>query len=390
MNFIELQKDRAKRFTWLFLSLVARPFIKVKKNRIFFYSYNFNKYACNPRVFTEYLLNTHTDEYELVWALSDKVDRSCIDKRVRVVRLYSWEYVKALYSSKFIINNMRNDFLRTFFIKKHTQKYIMMWHGSFPLKKIEKDGNLGSKYVYMAKLDSKMCDLMLSNSQMFTNRIRNSFWYRGYILEAGIPRDDVFFNTNFLNQCKTNIRKELGFSSDSVLVLYAPTFREPFNGFDCYRIDWDLIIPSIEKKFGKNVEVLLRLHPNLVDKPDIDTLLTNTKVHDITQRPDITEYLIACDLMISDYTSAMFDFSILKKPCFIYAIDKDEYSRGYYYDFDQLPFSLATSSQELMENIINYDKARYLAKLDDFDKQIWGLSENGHSCESIYNWINEQ
>lgn len=389
---MKLLINRLKRLVWYIMAMIVRPFIKINNKRIFCWSYSAKKYACNPRALTEYILANHANEYEIYWGFDKNVDVSMLDERIHVVRKHSLHYLYALYSSKFVFYNTRNNPYDSMFVKKQDQKYIMMWHGSFPLKKIEKDAceQLGVKYQKYALKDSAMCDLMLSNSKFFTNLIYNSFWYDGKILERCSPRNDVFYNQELKLECYNKVRESLGLSKDCKIVLYAPTFRGENQNLDYYRIDWSNVRPYFEKLLGGNVEILLRLHPNIAGIEGVETLMNYPNVHNVTKAPDITEFLFAADAMISDYTSAMFDFSLLQKPCFIYAIDKDEYDRGFYWNFEQLPFPFAESEEKLINNVLSFDFDKYNRSLYKFQDEIWGLDEDGYACERLYNWLKQQ
>lgn len=371
--------------------MLLRPFIRVNEKRIFCWAYSANKYACNPRALTEFLLD-EAPEYQIYWAFDKKFDKSVLDTRVHVVRKYSFMYIIALYSSKFVFNNLRNNQYDTMFVKKHKQKYVMMWHGPFALKKIEKDASiqLGKKYVTNAIKDSKMCDVMLSNSKFFTNLILNAFWYNGEIIEECSPRNDVFYNEKLKSECYYKVRKSLGLSDNVKIVLYAPTFRSSNQSLEFYRINWANLIPHFKKMLGGDVEILLRLHPNIANIKGVEALLNYSHVHNVTKAPDITEFLFAADAMVSDYTSAMFDFSLLQRPCFIYATDRDEYDRGFYLDIDLLPFPFAEAEDQLISNIDSFDYNKYYHSLNRFKSEIWGIKEDGRACERLYNWMKQQ
>ena len=375
--------------SYIILSFLIRLIVKTKENKIFLFSYYGKMYACNPQALTEYILHNYPQDYLIYWAFNKDVDTSFLDKRIHVVRKYDFSYFYHLYSSKFIIHNSRDMFTDSFFIKKKTQKYIMTWHGPFALKKIEKDAEkeLSSYYIKSAKRDSNMCDLMLSNSAFFTNIIKQSFWYNGEILEACSPRNDIFYDEEYKRKCYKNVRENLiGCSLDTIVVLYAPTFRKD-NSLSYYKLNWDKIIPEFEQKFGQNVEVLIRLHPNMCNMKGIDEIFDFSKVHNVTHAPSITDFLFAADIMISDYTSAMFDFCTLRKPCFIYAVDYKEYDRGFYWDFNQLPFPFSSNLNELILNISQYNSHSYLMNLDSWIKNTWHLEDDGHSCERLLKWI---
>lgn len=391
MSRLEHQIDRIKRLYWFLLAMLIRKITKVNKNQIICWSYSFKKYACNPRFITEFLLD-NAPEYKIYWAFDEFFDASKLDSRICVVKKNSLKYLYILYTSKFIFYNTRNNIFESFFLKKDSQKYIMTWHSSIRLKRIEKDAieQLGRTYERRAKKDSSMCDLMLSNSKLYTNLIRNSFWYDGEILEKCVPRNDIFYDKRKIAESYRFVRESMGFSQKSKIVLYAPTFRGESLDLKYYSINWDKVLPYLQNILGDDVEVLVRLHPNLANIKNIDSIINYNHVHNITKAPDITEFLFAADIMISDYTSAMFDSIILCKPCFIYAVDKDEYDRGFYWTFEQLPFPFAESEEQLISNIISFDLNKYYKSLDKFKSEIWGLDEDGCACERLYNWMKKQ
>lgn len=392
MTFVQLQINRIKRLFVYFIAMLIRTFSSINEKRVFMWSFHFDKYACNPRAITEYLLEFHSDEYEIYWAFEKGAIPNDLDKRIICVRKYSFAYFRAMYTSKFVITNLRNYVMYTMFKKKKGQKYIMTWHSSIRLKRIEKDAaeQLGEKYMKRAALDSKMCDLMLSNSRLFTSQLRNTFGYEGEILENCIPRNCMFYDETKRNMSYINIRRTMGFDFDTKIVLYAPTFRNKSSDLKYYHIDWDKVIPEFEKMLGGNVKVLLRLHPNMSRIKDLSQITNYDNVYDVTQAPDITEFLFAANAMITDYTSAMFDFAILKKPCFIYAIDKDEYDRGFYWELEQLPFPIAESEEQLVHNIELFSLESYIDSLNRFVNEVWGLNEDGQACERMYNWMRRQ
>lgn len=376
------------RLFYFTLALIIRNFTKVKKNQIFCYSYYGKMYSCNPRALSEYILRNNKN-FTLVWGFNKNFDLSQVDKRIKVVHKYSIKYLYYLYTSKFIISNSRNILLDSLFIKKKGQKYIMTWHASFALKRVEKDAQeqLSSSYIKNAIKDSQMCDLMISNSKNSTSLIKNAFWYDGEILENCIPRNDIFYNKNLISITYERIRKEMNFTPDTKIVLYAPTFRSD-GSLNYYNLNWNLILSQIKKSFNfHNVEILVRLHPNLADKKGINDLIQFPHVHNITSAPSITDFLFAADIMISDYTSAMFDFSILNRPCFIYATDIKEYDRGFYFKINELPFPIAENESSLISNFNNFNMKNYLSNLKSFNDNLWGLEEDGHGCERLFNWI---
>ncbi|MBO7306865.1 MAG: CDP-glycerol glycerophosphotransferase family protein [Alistipes sp.] len=371
------------------LSFVVRCFVDVKPGRVLCWAYNYKQYGCNPRYLTEYIIEHHPD-MEVVWVFRKGVDTSCVDSRVRCVRFRSWDYFKMVASAEFLVTNSRTDPWRAYWHKRPEQKYLMLWHGGAALKQVERDveDKLGYGYVRKAKHDSEVCDLMISGCRANTELIRRSFWYSGEVLEEGIPRNDMFFDKELHAAVRQRIFHDYNIEPDSHIVLYAPTFRRS-GTIEPYRIDWQEIIPRLEQMFGgKKVTLFLRLHPNLLGKVDTSVLMNHPSVIDMTRYHDMQELLCISDMLITDYSSSMFDFAMLGRPCLLYATDVEEYDRGYYYDFRELPFPLARNVEQLKSIIEQFDTEKYKSDLDDFLQNRLGLKEHGVAAKSLAEWMN--
>ena len=122
---------------------------------------------------------------------------------------------------------------------------------------------------------------------------------------------------------------------------------------------------------------------------DTSSLLNSPAVIDVTKYHDMQELLCISDLLITDYSSSMFDISMLGSPCVLYATDVKDYDRGYYFNFTELPYPLAQSQDELIEIFKNMDLEKYRADVSDFEKNKIGLFENGNASKSITQWMIE-
>ena len=370
-------------------SFFIRLFYPVKKGTIVFWSYDFKQYSCNPRYLSEYIMENHP-EFEIYWAFRKKVNIDGLDKRIKCVRYATMEFKKVMNTAEYLITNCRTDPYKFFWKKRPDQKYIMLWHGGVALKRIEKDveEKLGFIYTQKAKIDSKNCDLMVSGCDFFTGLLKNKFWYNGEVLEKGTPRCDIFYKKELHKEMDRKIRAKYQIPEDNKLVLYAPTFRKN-KSLEPYSINWNTAIPEISRLFnGSPVSVLLRLHPNMLNV-DTSSLLNSPAVIDVTKYHDMQELLCISDLLITDYSSSMFDISMLGSPCVLYATDVKKYDRGYYFDFKELPYPLAQSQDELIEIFKNMDLGKYRADVSDFEKNKIGLFENGNASKSITEWMIE-
>ena len=354
------------------------------ENKIILWANNFRQYGCSPKYITEYLLEKYPNKYDIVWVFGqvEQIPNEIPDT-VRVVRYFSYEYLKELHTAKFIICNMRTG-ASYFWKKRRGQIYIQTWHSSLRLKKIEGDAleHFSSSYIQQAKDDSARIDLLLSGCSFSSEIFRRAFWYDGEIMEVGTPRCDVLLQSNAKARARAKVYHYFSISENSKLVLYAPTFRsnkEPtFLGMDFCRLK------EVLEMDGTNWIIGTRLHPNILSSLDVDNAITMSKY------PDMQELLAASELLITDYSSCMFDMAIARKPCVLYVPDIDEYvskERGLYFDFDELPFPIAKSMGELQHVIQHFVRETYLAKVEEFLNRI-GSFEDGNAAKHVCGYIN--
>ena len=361
-------------------------YLPIQKNKIFLFSYYGSQYGGNPKYITEYILNHNDqkDKFDLVWAFDDPLLRKNI-AGIRIVKTMSLRYFYELCTSKIVITNFRTTDL---FIKRKNQYYIQTWHSSLRLKQIEKDAeeSLPTHYVEMAKKDSLKCDLLLSGCKYSTEIFERSFWYGGEIFEHGTPRNDVLIQTS--SSLVASVKSKLNIPVDHKIVLYAPTFRKN-NSLEAYDLNFKEILQSLKNKFGGNWIFVVKLHPHLLTKSKnlkIDDNVINASTYEDTQ-----ELLSISDVLVSDYSSLIFDYSLTHRPCFLYVPDIFEYinqDRELYFDLRELPFINATNNDDLLKKIENFHYEQYIANLIKFLKRV-GTYEEGNSSEKLLEHINE-
>ena len=367
---------------------VANLTTPIVPGRVVCHSHSFQQYSCNPRYLTEYLHKHHT-EFEIYWVFRKGANTSELPKGVKSVRFRTWEYLKFMASAEFVFSNVRTDPWRVYWHKRRGQKYVMLWHGGVSLKRIEADAidALSFSYIYRAKADSRICDLMISGCRMQPELQAKSFWYDGEIMERGIPRNDIFFDTERRKHLRLYIANHYGIDPTSRIVLYAPTFRSN-HSTEPYTIDWSRVMPAISRIFGGDkVAVLVRMHPNLIGKVETAHLTAFEGVCDATRYNDMQELLSAADMLITDYSSSMFDFAMQSRPCILYATDAEAYDRGFYFNLRELPFPLAENEEQLIATIEAFDNAAYTSRLNTFFTERVGLREDGHASEALAEWM---
>jgi len=357
----------------------------IKHNKILLFSYYGSQYRCNPKYIAEYIVEHYpNNHFDIVLAFNDP-DRKQYPRHFRKVRMLSLKYFYELCTPKVIITNYR---MTDLFIKRKKQYYIQTWHSSLRLKQIEKDAEdvLPERYKQMAKKDSRKCDLLLSGCEYSSIIFKRAFWYDGEIFEHGTPRNDMLFEPK--KDERVNVLRRLKISEGANVLLYAPTFRNT-ESVDAYKLDWDKITEKLTDKFGGDWVILVKLHPHAIREATRLTFTDN--IRNVSNYDDMQELLMCADVLISDYSSLIFDYSITKRPCFLYVPDINEYTsqeRGLYFDILELPFISAESNDDLLEEIASYQEGTYKEKLELFLKQV-GSFEDGNASANLLQRIND-
>jgi CDP-glycerol glycerophosphotransferase len=381
----------ARRKIWLnikqLFAFIAAKIVGFDTNKTTFISMFGNSYGCNPKAISDYI-KSHNSNWKVVWAFNDSSFDNYSKFEKRAYKIGTYRYYYNLFTSKFIISNAR---LLPMMLphKLKEQVYLQTWHGT-ALKRIEADveDSLDLEYVDSSKRDSKYIDYILSESTYMTNIYRNSFWYDGKIKELGSARTDIFFNR--LSISKQKVYKALNLSEDTKLLLYAPTFRNGISledHFKLYDIDFSRLITAVQKKIPGNWRLVIRFHPNLVTDESVAQISENYPGSvNATTYPDMQELLAATDILVTDYSSSIFDFMYTYRPCFMYTKDKESYDRGFYMPIKSLPFCEIGSNSEIERVIDAFDNDEYKCNVTAFMAEM-GCHTDGLSCNKIYKFM---
>ena len=178
--------------------------------------------------------------------------------------------------------------------------------------------------------------------------------------------------------------------------MYAPTFRGGSQSTDRkveignYFPDYKQMKDNLEKRFGGNWYIMLRLHPQIVARK-MEYDYADSYVIDVSKADDMYAILAGCDAFMTDYSSAAFDAAVMRIPIFLYVADYKLYvsERGsLLWDLKKLPFYMAENDNELNEKIMNYNEVEYQKCLDTLFEKT-GMVEDGHASERVVKWIND-
>ena len=349
--------------------------LPLQQNKVVLSSYDGMGYCCNGKYIAEYLLRNHYS-VKLVWIVSDDHIDDVPPQISKVVRGSPEYYIEILTAKVYITNTVHELYEH----KREGQFYINTWHGYGPFKLTEGDVNKDVASRERYQKSNGASDLFITASTFYTHVYRRSFYYQGEVLECGAPRNDVFFRGNDFG---TKIRKKYKIPLEKGIVLYAPTYRDlSGDTIERYKLNWEYILGALQERFGKEYVVVYKLH-HYMHKLASEKGLYEGAV-EATFYPDVQELLAAADIVFTDYSSLMWDFSLQRRPVFLYQNDVDEYTndRGFYALVSEWPYPKAHSQEELAEQILNFDESKYISELNTFLKK-YGSCDDGHACEKL-------
>ncbi len=342
----------------------------VKSNRIVFQSFNGNDFSDSCKALVEYIHLVYPEQYDMYWVAEDTSRLKLPEyKELHCIKKNTIKYFYICLTAKVAICNINQE---SHMPLRKNQKLINTWHG-MPYKTVglarAKDNQIVDYNVY---------DLFLSPCKFYTKQvIRRSFHYTGKVLPCGLPRNDILFKQN-KNLIKTKVYDKYKIDEKVRTVLFAPTFRGDFENVNT-KLDYNSVVSSLQDRFGGEWVLLYREHPMLERCDEKIEGAIN-----VTFYPDMMELLVASNILITDYSSSIWDFALSKKPVFLYEPDLDEYKedRGLYINMEKLPFVLGHDNNELCERIRNFDNDKYNVELDKYFN-VMGSYEQGIACESV-------
>ncbi len=321
--------------------------LPVKRNRILFTGLTGGKsydYSCNPKYIYEYLKEHEPQRYEYVWAVADPGRFSFLeDEGVMLVKHYSLRSFKDLLTSRVIVTN--GSYAPWFAFRK-SQYVINTWHGGGAYKNVENETpNADWATRRRARFCADNIDLFLASCRVQKEQmIRTTYQYRGQVLEAGTPRNDMLVNGNTVAAAE-KVRRYYEIPAGARIVLYAPTYR---NLQTKVCLDADALLAALEKN-GEKWYLISRYHRYQESSSNVSVV--GDRVLNGADYPDMQELLCAADAMVTDYSSCIWDYGFLERPCALFVPDKEEYisSNGFYVGPDDWPFPQTRSVDQLAE-----------------------------------------
>lgn len=296
---------------------------------------------------------------------------------------------KKMCESKYII--LEDYFHYTAYLNlKPEQEILQLWHGAGAFKKFGYS-RLGMGDNIRIHKGYKMYSKAITSAPGINWCYAEAFGISEDKVKAtGIPETDIFFDEGEMSKAVYNIRKKFNLDDSKKLIVFAPTYRAPSQKNASYDFDF-LDLDSLYEELHDDYIFAFKWHPAMIDYGDekyIKTIISHPDFfYDLTEHRNINELLVAADILITDYSSVIFDYSLLDKPIVFYAPDVNDYndSRGFYYDFEEYTYGpVTTETGQLIDAI---------KKGEDNDESRKRFRErfmsacDGHSTEKTCKWF---
>lgn len=386
INFIKTH-PRIANFLWGIMRVFMRfvsLFLPVNEKSIIFSSFGGRRFDDSPRALYDKICSMDEfREWKLIWAFVDPEKYEL--PRGEKVKIDTISFFKKLLSSHVWIGNSEID--RG--IRLYSKKYIRIetWHGT-PMKKIcgEENETSVERINPNRRIDNSTirCAQSEYDREIFA-RIFSA--QKETILLSDLPRNDSLLK--YSDEKLHQIKNILGIDANKKVILYTPTYRE-------YLINENRqneIIPPIDFKkweqvLGNEYVLLVRAHYVVSESMNLPE---SNFVVDVSRYDCLNDLYAISDMMISDYSSTFFDYSILHRPMFCFAYDLEEYSRrrGLYINIEKkLPCLIDKDEDTLLSHILNLN---YTAASDATKSfQMKYAPYAGHSCDIVINKLIER
>ncbi len=360
----------------------------IKKQQVFFSAYEGKQYSCNPKaVFEKICLDSYFKNFTFVWEINNQKKQDLItDHRVKFVKHNSFKYFYAILTSKFIITNTG---IAARIPLRKSQININTWHGGGAYKRVgHAINNDISGDLTELNIASSQTTHFLSSSEIFTNVMMDSVSIpKEHFAPTGMPRNDIFFDAERCNSLRKEILKKYNLNENDFLILYAPTYRGSV-GENTFSFDLTPLYnlrTEIEKKFEKKAVLMIRMHYYS------DENCQNENAVSVSDYPDMQELLAAVDMLITDYSSSMWDFGLSGKPCILYTPDLKDYDldRGFYTPPNSWPGILCETENDLIASINSFDEENYKQRLKNYFSEMHSF-DKGNATEKVLELIKKE
>lgn len=316
--------------------------------KIIYISHYGSRFNCNPRCMFEYI-QKHYPDYSNVIVMNGETEN--MGENVKIVKYHSVSFLYHLATAKYWVANTN---LHADLKPKKGTVYFQTWHAAGAFKKFGLDLPDNRQNEKMSwKKDTSNWTKMISSSKNIIDIYSNACGIDQSIIHPiGLPRNDIFFDDNNLEKMKREFYLSYNIEESKKIILYAPTFRDS-DIDDPLKLDFKYL----EKELKDEYVFILKLHPKLSGYQFNLPSGSERFLINLTSNDDIQELLLIADVLITDYSSVIFDYAISGKPIVFYSYDLQDYERGFYFEYkDFVPGPIVFNQESLVKQLSDYNR----------------------------------
>lgn len=351
--------------------------LPIKNNYCLIESFWGREFSDNPKAVYDYLSKQKSD-MKFILSVQDTLDGSIVFNKnnTKIVKTDSWRYIYYLARSKYFVNNVN---FPEYYTKQKKAIEIQTMHGT-PLKKLGLDSP-GEILGHQKNEFIKKCnrwDYLIIPSDYVGEIAQSAFHFENRLLKIGYPRNDSLFVYN--NDIKNELLSKYNLPSGKKIILYAPTWRTKG------KFSMPLNLEQMKSELGNEYILLIKLHHYMIPNFSLKGMEDFAFVFD--KGTQISDFYKLADMLITDYSSVMFDFAILNKPMLFFTYDYENYKnnlRGLYFDFKkEAPGPLVFNTASLIEEIRHIDDyaEKYKIEMTNFRKKFVQY-DSGNACKRL-------
>ncbi|WP_407316954.1 CDP-glycerol glycerophosphotransferase family protein [Isoptericola halotolerans] len=371
------EEERGRRFQQK-LQNAYRSEARPLRDAVVFEAFNGRSVGDSPLALSRELATRDTG-IEQYWSVADL--RTPVPEWATPLLRFSTEWYELLGTARLLVNNNNWPW---YFTKRDGQRYIQTWHGT-PLKKIGRhvpSDNLSMTYRRLMEREAQAWDALLAQNEYAAQIFPEAFGYAGPVLTEGYPRNDSLVDGTAA-RTRAVVREQLELEDDIRVLLYAPTWRDNIKEGARYGRVAFLDFDELAAATGPGTVVLYRGHSNTA----ASSKELPHGVLDVTHYPDVNELMLAADGLITDYSSIMFDYAVLRRPIYLLVPDLDLYrdtTRGFYRDLEEIsPGPLCADTAELVIALDGVDWAEYRPAHDRFLAEFAPRDDGGAAARVL-------